>query len=101
MERTKWCHLIATKRVLRYIKGTIDHGVLMPRQENTNTNAVVHGYNDSDFSGDQDEKESIPGYLFMIGGALISWSSRKQIIISLSSCETEYVAASYATYQVV
>lgn len=68
MKKPKKCHLNALKRVLIYINGTIDHGVLMPRQKSTNANAEVHDYTNSDFSRDQDEKMSIAGYLFMIGG---------------------------------
>lgn len=79
------CNLTTIKRVFRYIKGTIDHGVLMPMRKNTNTYVEVHDYTDSDFSGDQDEKKSIAGYIFMIGGAPISWSSRKQSIVALST----------------
>lgn len=85
--------------MLRYIQYTIDHGVMMLRQKNTSTYAEVHDYTDSNFNGDQDEKKSILGYIFMIGGAIISWISRKQNIVVLSSCEPEYVDASYAACQ--
>ena len=57
----------------------------------------VHGYIDSNFIGNQDEKKSIVGYIFMIIGGPISWSSRKQSTVALSSCEVEYVVAPYAT----
>ncbi|MCI29676.1 cationic amino acid transporter 1-like, partial [Trifolium medium] len=67
----------------------------------TNKKISVHGYSDSDWGGDQDDDKSTAGYLFMLGGALICWSSKKQEIVSLSSCEAEYVAASYATCQSV
>lgn len=60
-----------------YIKVTIDYGVLMSRWENTSMNAIIHGYTDSDFTRDQDDKKSISDYLFIIGGAPISRSSRK------------------------
>lgn len=73
----------------------------MLRQKNTNTYKEVHGYTNLDFSGDQDEKNSIAGYIFMIGGAPMSWSSRKQRIVALSSCEAKYMVASYATCQAV
>ena len=59
----------------------------------------MHGYASSDFSGDQNERKSIIGYIFMIGGTQISWSSRKQGILDLSSCEVEYVVASYVACQ--
>ncbi|GAU22886.1 hypothetical protein TSUD_376970 [Trifolium subterraneum] len=101
MEQPRSCHLIAAKRIMKYIKGTIDHGILMPSQKSTKGAISVHGYSDSDWGGDQDDKKSTAGYLFMLGGALICWSSKKQGIVALSSCEAEYVAASYAACQAV
>lgn len=101
MEKPHKCHLTTIKRVMRYIKDIIDHGILMPRQKNTNTNAEVHGYTDSYFSGDQDKKKSDACYIFMIEGASISRSSRKQSIVALSPCKSEYVVASYATCQAI
>ncbi|XP_058742513.1 uncharacterized mitochondrial protein AtMg00810-like [Vicia villosa] len=77
MEKPQECLLIAIKRVSRYIKGMIDHGVLMSRQKKTSTDVKGYGYTDSDFSGDQDEKKSIAFYIFMIKGALIFCSSGK------------------------
>lgn len=61
MEKSQECHLIIVKRVLRYIKVEINYSVLMSRKNNTNTNVEVSGYNDSNFSGDQDEKKSTAG----------------------------------------
>lgn len=65
MEKPQESYLTTVNKVLRYIKGTINHGVLMLRHENTNTNAEIHGYTDLDFNGDQDEKKSITCYIFM------------------------------------
>lgn len=73
--------------------------MLMLRKKKTITYAEVYGYTNSDFSGDHDEKNSIAGYIFMIECAPILWRSRKQIIMALSSCEAEYVVASYAACQ--
>lgn len=97
MAKPQECHLAVVKRVLRHIKVTIDHSVLMPRQKKTITYVEVYGYTDSNFSGDHDEKKSITGYIFIIEGTPISWSSRKQSIMALSSCEAEYMVASYVT----
>ena len=72
MEKPQECHLIAVKRVLRYIKGTIDHGVLLPKKSKNNSDVEVHGDTDSDFSGDQDTNKSTARYIFMIEGAPIS-----------------------------
>ena len=55
MERPQECHLIMVNRVLRYIKVTIDHGVLFPKKSRNNTYVKVHGYTDSDFSGDKEK----------------------------------------------
>lgn len=76
MEKPQECHLTTVNRVFRYIKGIIDHGVLMSGKKKTNIDAKVYGYTNPNFSGDQDEKKTAC-YIFMIGGAPISWSSRK------------------------
>lgn len=96
MEKPQECHLTTVKRVLRYIKFMIGHGVLMPIRKKTNPDTEVCGYTDSDFSGYQDKKKSTGDYIFMMEGASISWSSRKQSIMDLLSCEVEYVVALYA-----
>jgi len=67
------------------------HGVLMPNQKNNSRKATVYGYCDSDWRGDQYDKKSIVGYLFMIGSTPISWISKKQEMVALSSCEAEYM----------
>jgi len=62
---------------LRYNRDIIDYGVLIPNQRNTDKKATIYGYSDSDWEGDQDDKKSTTCYLFMIGAAPISWSSKK------------------------
>ncbi|KAK2365584.1 putative mitochondrial protein [Trifolium repens] len=99
MDQPRMCHLTAAKRVLRYVKGTNDHGILIPNQKNSSKKLEAYGYSDSDWGGDQDDRKSTAGYLFMIGNAPISWCSKKQGIVALSSCEAEYVAASFAACQ--
>lgn len=59
--------------------------MLVEIQKNTNIDVDVYGYTHLDFSGDQDEKKSIAGYIFMIERTSISWSSRKQSFIALLS----------------
>ncbi|WJX39555.1 DNA helicase [Trifolium repens] len=99
MDQPRMCHLTATKRVLRYVKGTNDHGILIPNKKNSSKKLEAYGYSDLDWGGDQDDRKSTAGYLFMIGNAPISWCSKKQGIVALSSCEAEYVAASFAACQ--
>ena len=55
------------------------------------------GYTDADWAGDPDTRRSTSGYLFNLGSAAISWSSKRQATVSLSSCEAEYMGETQAT----
>ena len=59
------------------------------------------GYSDSDWCGDRVDRRSTSGYLFKFLGGPISWSSKKQPVVALSTCEAEYIAGVVATCQVV
>ena len=59
------------------------------------------GYKYSDFVGDCSDQKSTSGHILFFGGMAVSWSSQKQSIVALSSCEAEYIAATTATCQVV
>lgn len=85
-------HMMAGKRVLRYLKGTMEYGVFYGRS----STMELLGYTDSDYARDTDDRKSTSGYVFMVNGAAICWSSRKQDIVTLSSTEAEYVAATSA-----
>lgn len=58
-------------------------------------------YSDSDWCGDRVNKRSTAGYLFMYLGVSISWCSKKQLVVALSTCETEYIASALSAYQAV
>ena len=73
MKAPKISHMMAAKRILRYVKGTIDYGVLLPFGQNE-SNQNLLGYIDSDWRRDKDDRKSIVAYVFMYGGALISRS---------------------------
>ena len=81
-------HWIAVKRILRYIKGTLSFGLKFTHTEDFN----LHGYSDSDWAGCTSSRKSTSGQLFRLGDCTISWRSKKQSIIALSSTEAEYVA---------
>ena len=52
------------------------------------------GYSDSDWCEDIDDRKSTSGYVFFMGNTAFTWLSKKQLIVTLSTCEAEYVAAS-------
>ncbi|KAM0853640.1 hypothetical protein ACQ4PT_050938 [Festuca glaucescens] len=96
MERPTTEHLQAVKRIIRYIAGTLDHGLHYPRCPGA---AHFVGYSDSDHAGDIDTSKSTSGILVFLGKCLVSWQSIKQQVVAMSSCEAEYIAASTACTQ--
>ena len=98
MENPSQEHYNGVKRVLRYVKGTEDSGLLYKQGE---SNAELIGYSNSDFAGDCNDRKSTSGHIFFFGGMAVSWSSQKQSIVALSSCEAEYIAATTASCQAI
>lgn len=90
-------HLQAVKKVQRYLKGTMDVGIFYSR----NGSEKLLGYTDSDYAGDVDDMKSTYGYVFMLGTCSISWSSKKQPVVTLSTTEAEFIAAASCVCQVV
>ncbi|XP_024172100.1 uncharacterized mitochondrial protein AtMg00810-like [Rosa chinensis] len=87
-------HLIAAKRILRYIKGTLDHGLsFIPQRQPVHLSA----YSDADWAGCPDSRRSTSGYLIYLGSNLISWCSKKQPTIARSSAESEYRSLAHAS----
>jgi hypothetical protein len=99
MDRPTEMHFAAVKRILRYVKGTLDYGILY--RHVTNGNLKLLGWSDSDYIGDLDDRKSTSGYVFMLGTGAISWSSKKQPIVILSTTEAEYVAAASCACQCI
>ena len=91
-------HWIGIKRILRYIRGTIHYGLKFSGLE---ANTTLIGFSDADWAGDLDTRKSTSGYVFQIGGATVSWCSRKQSTVAKSSTEAEYVALSSATQEAI
>ena len=90
-------HLTAVKRILRYLKGTIN---LALRYDGLEDGTLV-GYSDADWAGDTDDRHSTSGNLFMMSGGPINWISKKQSVVALSTSEARYIALSSATQEVV
>ncbi|KAK9724743.1 hypothetical protein RND81_05G095800 [Saponaria officinalis] len=94
-ESPKDTHLLAAKRILRYLHGTSDFGLFYSKGEKSE----LFGFCDSDYAGDLDDRRSTSGYAFMLGSATISWCSKKQSIVTLSTTEVEFVAAATCASQ--
>jgi hypothetical protein len=88
--------LTAAKRVLRYLKGTADAKLVFPGRASADIPVLI-GYTDSDYTMDRADRKSQGGYIFHTNGAPISWQSRKQRLVALSTTEAEYIACSEAT----
>ena len=89
-------HWQAVKRIFRYIRGTFSLQ-LTYRGEFSN----LQGYTDADWAGDLDTRRSTSGYIFNVGSGAISWSSKRQPTVALSSCEAEYMGQTQATKEAV
>lgn len=90
-------HYVAAKRILRYIKGTKDFGLKYEKEVNSN----LIGYSDSDWAGSIDDRKSTSGYIVCLGTKAISWCSRKQSTVALSTAEAEYISSSSAACEAV
>ncbi|XP_020673360.2 uncharacterized protein LOC110092978 [Dendrobium catenatum] len=78
-------HFQLLKCVLRYLNGTLHHGLFLPQ-----TDLLLIAYSDSDWAGDQLDRKSTTGYCIFLGTALLSWSVKKQTTVARSSTEAEY-----------
>jgi ribonuclease HI len=91
-------HWIAGMRVLRYLRGTRNIGIKYGMR-NRNTGLRLVGYSDSDWAGDVSTRRSTTAYVYFMGGGAISWTSRLQPTVALSSTEAEYMAAAAAVQE--
>ena len=90
------CHWTAAKRILRYLKGTKTLGITYTNSQNTN----FIGYSDASFANNYD-RTSVSGYVFLLAEGAITWGSKKQNTISLSTAEAEYISLSDATREAI
>jgi hypothetical protein len=85
-------HWSAAKRVLRYLKHTPDHGLLYTKGQ-----LHLQAFCDSDWAGCPDDRRSTSGYGIFLGNYLVSWSAKKQAVVSRSSTEAEYRSMALTT----
>ena len=84
-------HVVAVKRILRYLRGTLDYGIHF-QLDTLNLQA----YSDADWAGDPNDRRSVSGFVVYLGSSPISWASKKQHTVSRSSAEAEYRALAIA-----
>ncbi|RVW19222.1 uncharacterized mitochondrial protein AtMg00810-like [Vitis vinifera] len=97
MENPTELHFLAAKKICCYLQGTKDFGLFYKKGKRSD----LIGFTDSDYAGDQDNRRSTSGYVFMLGTGAVSWSSKKQLIVTLSTTEAEFVAATACACQAI
>ena len=97
MQDPETAHLQAAKKVLRYLSGTEDHGILL----DSSSDATLYSYADVDWGKDIDTRRSISGTLHRIGDSSIAWTSKMQPTVSLSSIEAEYRVLTNAAKDII
>ncbi|KAK2459144.1 putative mitochondrial protein [Trifolium repens] len=93
----KVSHMTQVKRILKYVNGTSDYGIMYSHCEDS----TLYGYCDADWAGSADDRKSTSGGCFFLGTNLISWFSKKQNCVALSTAEAEYIAAGSSCSQLV
>ena len=89
--------MTTAKHILRYLKGTFDYGVKYEENQKIN----LEGYVDSNWAGSAIDRKSTLGCCFSMGSGMISWFSRKQSYVALSTVEAEYVTSFSSSCEVV
>ncbi|KAJ9535957.1 LOW QUALITY PROTEIN: hypothetical protein OSB04_un000880 [Centaurea solstitialis] len=95
--KPKESHLKAVKRIFRYLKGTVNLGLWYPK----GSGYELTGYTDADHGGCKLDRKSTTGHIQFLGDKLVSWASKKQNCVSLSTAEAEYVAAASCCSQII
>ena len=93
----KETHLIAVKRILRYLKHTPSIGLWYPK----GARFELIGYSDSDYAGCKVDRKSTSGGCHLLGRSLVSWSSKKQNSVALSTAKAEYIAVGASCAQIL
>jgi histone deacetylase 1/2 len=90
-------HWTTTKRVLRYLRGTISLGLRLSKSSST----IMSAFSDADWAGCLDDRRSTSGFVVYVGSNIVSWNARKQATVSRSSTEAEYKSLANATTEVM
>jgi hypothetical protein len=90
-------HVTALNRLLYYLRGTIQQTITYTGIGDSQSDPILTGYCDADWGQSADDRRSVTGYVFLLAGGAISWQSKKQKTVALSTVEAEYMAAAQST----
>ena len=82
------------KWVLRYVKGTVNHGLLYRKSRSADNQLT--GFCDPNYCGDLERRRSLTGYCFALFGNMVSWKASLQTVVALSTTEAEFMAITEA-----
>ena len=89
-------HWMEIKWILRYLRGTTNQALCFG-----GSNIALQGYVDANMVGDRDNRRSTTGCVFTVGRTTVSWVSKLQSVVALSTTEAEYVAATKASKEII
>lgn len=93
-------HWKAVMRILRYLQGTLNHGLLLVPADNT-TPINITRFCDVDWASDPDDRRSTSGTCIFLGPNLVSWWAKKQTLVARSSADAEYMSLAHATAEIL
>ncbi|XP_050918394.1 secreted RxLR effector protein 161-like [Lathyrus oleraceus] len=99
MNKPKWSHYQTSIRILRYIKRTLRYGVLF--HSGVKSDSELLCYSESDWCGDRVDIRSTSGYFFKYLGDPISWFSKKQLVVALTTYEAAYIVGALSVCQAI
>eukprot|EP00253_Pinus_taeda_P008688 PITA_08688 len=94
-------HWIAVKWVFRYLRGTSDYGLFYQGRSRLDRVLDICRFVDADWGRDMDQRISIIGHVFNLFGGVVSWMSKKQSVVALSTTKPKYMAAAHARKEAV
>ena len=97
MDAPRSVHYAAILRILRYVKGTLYHGL----HYSSRSSLEFHAYSDADWAGDPTDRCFITGFYFLLGTSLVSWRNKKQDVVSRFSTEAKYRALTDTTCELI
>ena len=90
-------HWVVVEQILCYLKGVSRHGILYGNHRHNR----IECFSDADWAGSKEDRRSTSGYCVFVGGNLVSWKSKKQIVVSRSSAEFEYRAMTQSVCEIM